>query len=1376
VRARSIFGAVVALTLAITMIAPGAQPAYAATADRLAGADRFATSAAISADAFDPGVPVAYVANGLNFPDALSGAPAAAALGGPVLLTLPDAVPAPIEAELRRLQPARVVVLGSAASVSEAVKTKLASITKVTVARQAGPDRFATSAATSAAAFPQPGVPVAYVASGLNFPDALSGAPAAGALGGPVLLTLPDGVPAPIEAELRRLKPARVVVLGSAASVADATAAKLADITKVAVTRQAGADRFATSAAISSGAFEPGVPVAYVANGLNFPDALSGAPAAGAAGGPVLLSLPDKLPALIEAELRRLKPARIVVLGSGTSIADSVQRTLGGLVKPPQGELNFTAVPTPTVSGTAKVGERLTAQAGTWLPTPDALTYQWRRDNEPIPGATKTTYTLTSADAGHQISIAVTAAKAGYFTSTMTSLEITVEPAAVPEFPDVRVAPARITKDTTWSGGPDTVYLMTETVEIAQGATLTIAAGTLIRAVDFSNGGFTVHGAIRVAGTAAAPVVIEPVRDEADLRVRTLADQWRLGFWSGMYVESHGSVDVAHLDVRGTSGNGIAASDAAARYRVVDSNITGTLHVRRCYCSVTPELDPEAAKVEIARNTLRGGVVIAQSFVTQAVEPMTVMHNTVHDAYGRYPFLVWDQSGIEPTLIAGNRSLDAEFDVLSLSGPIRSSWTIPASGPQIVFEGPLIVPEGVHVKVAAGAVVKFFGRIDLCQDCAYVQVDGALTTSGTTASPVTFTSALDDSVGKVTRRGWETTEPAADDWEGIIWGSGSVSLTRTSVRFNRSLSLAAPTTLRNVTADGDVFVGRDATEHPLSITDSTFPTGSLYVGSQTTSLTAPPVTLTGNRVAGDLGIDDRAMRPSKLAGTVVTGPGSRIMLSGRIVEDWTLRATDPVYTFASALELHSTVTVQAGTTVRMDGSSTWGIEVHGKLLVEGTAAKPVVFTSERDGAEGDLEWWGIWPQHGSTFTARHLQIRHAVKGVYLGFGGASVNLDDTHFSDISEACIELSEVAGGSHFRGSVRDCPIGVETHGILPFDATGVDWGTAAGPFGDGAPTAEGNVDVVPWAGYVKPAQPVIPVRDPGWHTCATTAVLAVRGSGEVPKGPTEVAVDRQYYDFPTYLEMTAGAGLETRGLGNMLPKILTGQRVTEPGKVVDEAAGLLDQLPAALRADTRIVPIEYPAADTGLLFDAAKKVDVTKLQQYLLSVEWGVGELQRRIEHEVALCPDQELVITGYSQGAMAAHMALAELAADGGHPALDRISAVLLLADPLQDAAEGEYQLSGSGAGATSWLEEIMENGAARSLWRYLAGSSDAALEATYPWELTDRTYAYCTAFDVMCAPSGTDFSRMVAAHTGYTTAQLAAFGGAARETVEARSGG
>jgi len=298
-----------------------AAPKY--PSERLSGSDRFATSAAISAASFDPGVAVAYIATGLSFPDALSAAPVAGKDRAPVLLVNTDGIPGAIQTELQRLRPARIVVLGGEGTVDATVAAQLAGLTTGTVTRLSGLDRFATSAAISAASF-APGVPVAYVASGLDFPDTLSAAPVAAKQGAPVLLTEADGIPAEIRAELTRLRPARIVVLGGEGAVTANVAAQLGQLTTGGVTRLSGLDRFATSAAISAASFAPGVPVVYLANANDFPDALSGAPVAAQVGAPVLLVQADAIPGVIQTELTRLRPAKIVVLGGEGAVNSAI--------------------------------------------------------------------------------------------------------------------------------------------------------------------------------------------------------------------------------------------------------------------------------------------------------------------------------------------------------------------------------------------------------------------------------------------------------------------------------------------------------------------------------------------------------------------------------------------------------------------------------------------------------------------------------------------------------------------------------------------------------------------------------------------------------------------------------------------------------------------------------------------------------------------------------------------------------------------------------------------------------------------------------------------------------------------------------------------
>ena len=98
------------------------------------------------------------------------------------------------------------------------------------------------------------------------------------------------------------------------------------------VERQAGADRFATSAEISKATFAPGVPVAYIANGYNFPDALSSAPVAGLDGAPVLLVPTEGIPAAIHNELKRLQPARIIVLGGPQAVSTANANLLSSYI------------------------------------------------------------------------------------------------------------------------------------------------------------------------------------------------------------------------------------------------------------------------------------------------------------------------------------------------------------------------------------------------------------------------------------------------------------------------------------------------------------------------------------------------------------------------------------------------------------------------------------------------------------------------------------------------------------------------------------------------------------------------------------------------------------------------------------------------------------------------------------------------------------------------------------------------------------------------------------------------------------------------------------------------------------------------------------
>jgi len=298
----------------------GSVPAMA----RLSGSDRFETSAAISRAAYPApgaGVASAYIASGMNFPDALAAAPAAAKLGGPLLLVQTTAVPSPIMTELRRLKPKTIYVAGGVASVTDGVLAQLRTVTP-TVKRVADYDRFATARAIANQAFGS-GVDTAYVTSGMNFPDALSAGGAAGAQGKPVLLVngalgAPDSLTV---AELRSLKVTKVNVVGGPASVSAGFANGLQKA-GFAVTRLAGSDRFATSVAVNAAAFPGATSTALLASGAAFPDALSGAAYAATAKSP--LQVTPQGCVYPQAAVQTLRAPTYKLLGGTTALSDLV--------------------------------------------------------------------------------------------------------------------------------------------------------------------------------------------------------------------------------------------------------------------------------------------------------------------------------------------------------------------------------------------------------------------------------------------------------------------------------------------------------------------------------------------------------------------------------------------------------------------------------------------------------------------------------------------------------------------------------------------------------------------------------------------------------------------------------------------------------------------------------------------------------------------------------------------------------------------------------------------------------------------------------------------------------------------------------------------
>lgn len=299
--------------------------ASGAGVQRTSGPDRISTAVSISRSTFAPGLDWVFVANASSFPDALAAGPAAGKLGAPILLVNRDSIPEGTAEELRRLKPERIAVLGGPNAIAPQTELLLAAASRQGTVRVAGHDRYGTAAAISKA-WTSGGTSTVYLASGNGFADALAGGAAAAQSGAPLLLTAPDALPSSTGAELDRLMPDEVVVLGGHAVVTEHVVAQVR-ARGLDVRRIAGTDRYGTTAAVTSQAFESARRV-FIATGTQYPDALAAVPAASQSKSPLMLVAPDSIPSVIEAELERLSPNGIVILGGTSAVSPEIERQL----------------------------------------------------------------------------------------------------------------------------------------------------------------------------------------------------------------------------------------------------------------------------------------------------------------------------------------------------------------------------------------------------------------------------------------------------------------------------------------------------------------------------------------------------------------------------------------------------------------------------------------------------------------------------------------------------------------------------------------------------------------------------------------------------------------------------------------------------------------------------------------------------------------------------------------------------------------------------------------------------------------------------------------------------------------------------------------
>ncbi|MFB2580877.1 cell wall-binding repeat-containing protein [Herbiconiux sp. P15] len=199
--------------------------------------------------------------------------------------------------------------------------------------RIGGADRYEAALSVSKNHWGPGSADTVWVATGQNYPDALSAGPAAIVGHDPILLTPTASLPSSVKDEILRLGASKIVVVGGPSSVSDEVLGQLKSVVPN-TTRISGADRYEVSRNVAEYAFSdrPDLEV-YVATGTKFPDALSAGAVAGARNAPVLLVRGDagSLDSATLATVAALGVDGFTVAGGPASVSQQIEAQLAGI-------------------------------------------------------------------------------------------------------------------------------------------------------------------------------------------------------------------------------------------------------------------------------------------------------------------------------------------------------------------------------------------------------------------------------------------------------------------------------------------------------------------------------------------------------------------------------------------------------------------------------------------------------------------------------------------------------------------------------------------------------------------------------------------------------------------------------------------------------------------------------------------------------------------------------------------------------------------------------------------------------------------------------------------------------------------------------------
>ena len=506
-------------------------------------------------------------------------------------------------------------------------------------------------------------------------------------------------------------------------------------------------------------------------------------------------------------------------------------------------------------------------------------------------------------------------------------------------------------------------HIVTSMLTVAEGVTLTILPGTIIK---FSGGssGIRVNGTLLADGTSSDQIYFTS-KDDHSIGGGTGDGVPGSQDWDGIYFmpTSTGSV-MDYCVVKYAGWENTASQKEAGIYCEGSSPTISHCEIKwnRTYGILLVNASPT-----IEGNTITGhyyGLLLSGTDSAPTIVNNNFLNND----------RAIDLGGVVPATISGNTVTGSSGDNAGIyvHGTLAADATLVSNAGMPYVFNQVSVSAGKTLTIQPGTIIKFESSN------SKLTVNGTLIAQGTPDQRIIFTSYKDDSHGGDTNSDGSTTTPGQQNWDGIYfmptstgsvmdycvvkyagWESGtaqkeagiycegsSPTISNCEIKWNRMYGIL----LVNASP---VIEGNTITGH--------------YYGLLLSGTDSAPTIINNSFLNNDRAIDLGGVVPVTISGNTVTGSigdTAGIYVHGTLAADTTLvsNAGMPYVFHQVTVSAGKTLTIQPGTIIKFESSNS-KLTVNGTLIAQGTPDQRIIFTSYKDDSHG-----GDTNSDGSTTT------------------------------------------------------------------------------------------------------------------------------------------------------------------------------------------------------------------------------------------------------------------------------------------------------------------------------------------------------------------------------------------------------------------------